>query len=235
MLLTSDWQVYSPSLYVREVEGLRKDAIFLNINQLRRTWYFEYLEHTFPEVTSGSRAKIDGYLEDLRAWEKDPSAYSRNAALAQRINSRFFEMIMSMIEGQATRGPVYVTAEIATNRGGQDVELTNALMAKYKFIPKGLVFETVEKEAPGYLSEVKLNLRGLTDGSVKFDAGDVTRKKVIPVYLSMAMSSGMYFASSGRHDRAIELFRQALTIDPAFEPAKKALETSQSMLQNRQK
>src|SRR6185369_2668757 len=42
MLLTSDWQVYSPMMYTRQIEHRRKDVITIDINQLRRSWYFDY-------------------------------------------------------------------------------------------------------------------------------------------------------------------------------------------------
>jgi tetratricopeptide (TPR) repeat protein len=64
-----------------------------------------------------------------------------------------------------------------------------------------------------------------------FDDNDVVKKKVIPVYVTMATSSGIYFASQGRHEKAIEKFKQALAIDAAFEPANKLLVKSQNALQ----
>lgn len=84
MLLTSDWQVYSPLLYVGEIENQRKDAVVININQLRRSWYFDYLNQSYPEVMEKSRDKIDAFLEELRAWEHNPKAYT-NDTLKQRI------------------------------------------------------------------------------------------------------------------------------------------------------
>jgi len=69
-------------------------------------------------------------------------------------------------------------------------------------------------------------IRGLRD-----NYNDVVRKKVIPVYVSMATISGIYLATQGRHERAIEKFMQALAIDPTFEPAKKLMFESQTALQ----
>src|SRR5262249_39827823 len=43
LVLTTDWQVYSPFLYVREIEQTRRDAVVIDVNQLRRTWYYDYL------------------------------------------------------------------------------------------------------------------------------------------------------------------------------------------------
>lgn len=232
MLLTSDWQVYSPSLYVREVERQRKDIIVININQLRRSWYFGYLNQSYPELVAASREKIDAYLEDLRAWEKDPARYQTSGPLSQRINSRFYEMIMSFIAVQSLSGPVYVTSDIGVNRSGQDAELTLAINSNYKLVPKGLVFGVVNKNGTNDLGEVSLFMRGITDRTLVLDDNDVAKIKVIPAYLSMAMNSGLYFAAIGDHQRAITHFKQALSIEPEFGPAKQGLAASEKTLAN---
>ncbi|HTF37989.1 MAG TPA: DUF2723 domain-containing protein, partial [Blastocatellia bacterium] len=50
MLLTRDWQVYSPMLYFREIEHRRDDAVVIDVNQLRRSWYFDYLRRAYPST-----------------------------------------------------------------------------------------------------------------------------------------------------------------------------------------
>ncbi len=228
MLLTTDWQVYAPSLYVREIEVRRRDAVVIDINQLRRSWYYDYLNQVYPEMMANSRSEVDAFLEDLRAWERHPDAYVSNTALQQRINSRFYEMILALVTSKLEETPVYVTSEIALNRGGQDAELTRALISKYKLAPKGLVFRVGKKTDTSEFEDPAILMRGLSGNA--FDDNDVVKKKVIPVYVTMATSSGIYFASQGRHEKAIEKFKQALAIDAAFEPAKKLLVKSQSAL-----
>jgi hypothetical protein len=230
MLLTTDWQVYAPSLYVTEVEGQRRDAVVININQLRRSWYYDYLDQVYPELMASSRSKVDAFLEDLRAWERHPDAYVGNVSLQRRINSRFYEMILALVTSKLEEAPVYVTAEIALKRGGQDVELTTALIERYRLTPKGLVFRVTKKSDTSAIEDPEILMRGLSNGA--FDDDHVVKKKVIPVYVTMAMISGSYFASRGEHESAIEKFMQALAIDSTFEPAKRALAKSESALQN---
>src|SRR5262245_28094766 len=43
LLLTQEWQVASPMLYAQEVEQRRRDVKVVDINLLRRSWYFDYL------------------------------------------------------------------------------------------------------------------------------------------------------------------------------------------------
>ena len=226
MLLTTDWQVHSPSLYVREIENHRRDVVLININQLRRSWYYDYLNQAYPEVMAGSRSEVDAFLEDLRTWERHPDTYAGNAALQRRINSRFYEMILALVNRNLKDAPVYVTSDIAFKRDGQDAELARALVSKYRLVPNGLVFRVGKTVDTPDLVDPVILIRGLRD-----NYNDVVRKKVIPVYVSMATISGIYLATQGRHERAIEKFMQALAIDPTFEPAKKLMFESQTALQ----
>jgi tetratricopeptide (TPR) repeat protein len=234
MLLTSDWQAYAPSLYVRDVEGQRKDIIFIDINLLRRSWYFSYLDQAYPEVTARSRGVIDIYLADLRAFEKDPRAFEKNTSLNLQINRRFEDMLLALAISQLEHAPLYLTLELVDpTRSAQDSELTKKLMEKYDFIPQGLIFRANGKNAPIDLNETELTIRGFSDGTLKFDDDDIVNKSVKPVYLDMFTNSGMVLAAKGRHDKAIVMFNQALKVDPNFEPAKKALGQSRRALQKR--
>ena len=175
-----------------------------------------------------SRSEVDAFLEDLRAWERYPDTYVTNVSLQHRINSRFYEMILALVARNLEEAPVYVTAEIALKHGGQDVELTRALVSKYRLAPKGLVFRVTRESDTTESEDPVILIRGLASNS--FDDEDVVTKKVIPVYVTMATSSGAYLASQGRHDKAIEKFEQALAIDATFEPAKRLLANSRNAL-----
>jgi tetratricopeptide (TPR) repeat protein len=230
MLLTRDWQVYSPMMYVNEIERRRTDVVAIDINQLRRSWYFDYLRQAYPPTIDEARDLVDSFLEDLRQWEQDPDLYQRDASLNQRINTRFYDMIRAFVTDHLRRGQVYITQDIALNREASDADLTKWLSDSYQFVPQGLVFQVTEKGATVQLTKARLATRGLADGSVRFEADDVVKVKVIPVYTSMLSNRGRYLAAQGRHEDAIEAFRQALEIEPSFGPANKALNDSQSAL-----
>jgi tetratricopeptide (TPR) repeat protein len=230
MLLTLDWQVYSPMLYLREMEHRRTDVIAIDINQLRRSWYYDYLSRTYPQTIEAARDKVDAFLEDLRHWEKDPDAYSRDRSLNERINTRFYDMIRAFVTNHIQSAPVYTTQEIATNIEGQDSELTKDLTGSYEFVPEGLIFHLMSKGEYHDLAEPHLITRGLRDGSLKFADDDVVTLKVLPVYLRMFTNRGRYLAFYGRHEQAIEAYRQALALDPDSKQAKQFLNESMSAL-----
>jgi tetratricopeptide (TPR) repeat protein len=226
MLLTRDWQVYSPMLYVRELERRRDDAVVIDVNQLRRSWYYDYLRRAYSAMIEQASDQVEAFLEDLRHWEHDPDLYQRDLVLNQRINSRFFEMILAFVTNHIRSAPVYVTLDIAGNRDGPDAELTKSLAGLYQFIPQGLVFQVTTDREFRQPADPQLIMRGLADGTIKFDDDDVVTLKVLPVYVTMSYNRGRYLAANGRHEQAIEAYRQSLALNPRFSLAQQAVNES---------
>jgi hypothetical protein len=71
MLLTGDWQLYSPLLYSTQVEGRRPDVVSIDLHLLRRSWYFGYLKRRFPDTMARVRPQVRDFLQELIAWEHD--------------------------------------------------------------------------------------------------------------------------------------------------------------------
>jgi tetratricopeptide (TPR) repeat protein len=226
MLLTGDWQVYSPMLYIHQLLRQRDDAVVIDINQLRRSWYYGYLARAYPSTIARSREKVDAFLEDLRHWEHDPGLYERDSTLNRRIDSRFYGMILALVTSHFKSAAVYVTSDIAANRKGTDLKLTRSLASAYQFVPQGLIFQLAQKGVFQRPSDHELVTRGLTGGGMKFEEDDVVRVKVLPVYVMMAYSRGRYLAAYGRHEQAIEAFKRALALDPGFSLAQQAIDES---------
>ena len=109
LLLTSDWQVYSPLLYFQEIEGWRPDVLAVDVTLLRRSWYIDSMRARAPERWAPLRAEADAFLDDLRAWERDPELYARSVSLTRRINDRFQTMVLALM---AASRQVYATADV---------------------------------------------------------------------------------------------------------------------------
>ena len=227
MLLTDDWQVYSPLLYLREIEGVRRDVVAIDILQLRRSWYYDYLNAAYPEMMAAARDKVDAFLEDLHHWEHDPDVYNNDLTLNQRINTRFYDMLQAFVVNHLRGAPVYITSLIAVNTQGQDRELSDWLRKTYDFVPRGLVFQVINKGG-GFMEPpaAPLETRGLNDGSLKFEDDDVVKAKVLPVYKMMLVNKGRYVAAYGQYDRAAAAFREALALDPNYQAAEQGLNES---------
>ena len=231
LLLTLDWQVVSPMLYVQEIEQRRREVEIVDINLLRRSWYFDYLRHAYPGLIERSREKIDAFVENLKEWERDPGAFASNQALTQRITAAFEEMIRSIVIHESKVAPVYVTRDLlfADTVNG---ELTKWLTQNYQLIPQGLVFNLADDQSFHESPDLCLQTRGLADGTLRFEKEDVVNVKVLPVYTSMLTNRGRYLALFNQHERAIAAFRQALALDPGLAAAQQGVVESTAKLRS---
>ncbi len=222
LLLTLDWQVYSPMLYIRTLEHRRLDATVIDVNLLRRSWYSQQLEREYPQLMHDVHAEATDFLEDLLHWEQDPGLYQRDRVLNERIDTRFTAMILAIIAAQLRSGPVYVTQDLVLSRDVQNNRLTKALSGKYPLVPQGLVFQLFQDRVYHDPPPVQLDTTSLIEVGLRFQPDDVVRLKVFPVYVTMLYNRGRYLAL-GRRREARGAFEQALALDPAFGPAQRAL------------
>jgi hypothetical protein len=231
LLLTQDWQVVSPMFYTQEVEQRRRDAKIVDVNLLRRSWYFDYLGHAYPGLIERSREKIDAFVEILKQWERDPGAFATNQSLTQRISAAFFEMLRSIVTNENKLAPVYIAQDLLfvdTMNG----ELTKWITQNYQLVPEGLVFNLAADRSFHDSPDPHLQTRGLADGTVRFEKDDVVNLKILPAYTSMLVNRGRYLALFNQHERAIVAFREALALDPNLAAARKGLAESTAKLPN---
>ena len=225
LLLTQDWQVASPMLYAQEIEQRRRDVKAVDINLLRRSWYFDYLKHAHPGLMDRSSEKIDPYVEILKQWERDPAAFARSRELTQRISVAFLDMIQAIVRNEITVAPVYITNEMlaADPTNGY---LTRWIPQSYQLVPQGLVFNLSTDQSFHESPEPHLRMRGLADGTVRFAKDDVANVKVLPAYTRMLTNRGKYLALFNQHERAILAFKEALALDPNLATAQQGLAES---------
>jgi hypothetical protein len=230
LLLTSDWQVYSPLLYFQEIESWRADVLVVDVTLLRRSWYVDSMRARAPTRWEPLRAEADVFLEDLRAWERDPERYARSVSLTRRINDRFQTMVLALMTASKR---VYVTGDVVLS-GSPDPDLAARLTRTFSLTPRGLVFaldnavairdRPVPDPSVSDLPVPDLQPRGLFDGTVQLADDDVARLKVQPVYLGMTVNRGHYLMARGDRERAAAAYRRALEWDPAYAPALDGLE-----------
>ena len=226
LLLTLDWQVVSPMFYTREVEHLRPDVKVIDVNLLRRSWYFDYLKRAYPKLIGRSRDKVESFVAELRQWDADPKAYAKDAILTQRIASKFQDMLASFVTKEMDVAPVYITNDIVFQTEARDKELTQWLTSRYQLVPHGLVFKLETDHGFHDPGALHLETRGLADGTLKFEPDDVVTLKVLPAYETMLVNRGRYLNVYGRHHEATEAFEMALKLDPKLELAQEGLRES---------
>ena len=229
LLLTQDWQVASPMLYAQEIEQRRGDVKVVDINLLRRSWYFDYLKHAHPGMMDRSREKIDPYVAILKQWESDPAAFSRSQDLTQRISMAFLEMIQAIVRNEIKTAPVYITNDVLI-ADSLNSYLTRWIPQTYQLVPQGLVFNLTTDQSFHESPEPHLRMRGLADGTVRFAKDDVANLKILPAYTRMLTNRGKYLASVNQHERANHAFKEALALDPGLTAAREGLEQSAAKL-----
>jgi tetratricopeptide (TPR) repeat protein len=225
LVLTQDWQVASPTFYIQEIEQRRSDVKVVDINLLRRSWYFDYLKHAHPAMMDRSREKIDPYVAILKQWERDPAAFSRNQDLTQRISMAFLEMIQAIVRNEIKVAPVYITNDVLV-ADSLNSYLTRWIPQSYQLVPEGLVFNLTTDQSFHEFPEPHLRIRGLADGTVSFAKDDVVNLKILPAYTRMLTNRGKYLASVNQHERAILAFKEALALDPNLGVAQQGLAQS---------
>ncbi|PYL01701.1 MAG: hypothetical protein DME32_08580, partial [Verrucomicrobia bacterium] len=178
LLLTLDWQVASPMLYTREIEQRRRDIKAIDVQPLRRSWYFDYLQRSYPSLIERSRDKIDAYVGELKKWEQDPDVYAQNTVLTRRIENAFQQMLRSFVDRELEVAPVYVTAELILTKESQNINFIEWLTHNFQAVPRGLVFQLKCDNEFHDSGEPHLQTRGLIDGTIRFAEDDVVRLKV---------------------------------------------------------
>jgi hypothetical protein len=231
LLLTQDWQVVSPMFYAQEIEQRRRDVKVVDINLLRRSWYFDYLKHAHPGLIDRSRDKIDPYVELLRQWERDPGAFTRNQGLTQRISMAFLEMVQAIVRNESRVAPVYITNDVLSS-DQTNAYLTRWIPQSYQLVPQGLVFNLATDQSFHDPPDLHLRTRGLADGTVHLANDDVARLKVLPAYTRMLINRGRYLALFNQHERAVLAFKEALALDPNLAAARQGVAESTAKLQN---
>jgi hypothetical protein len=229
LLLTQDWQVAAPMFYEQEVEQRRTDVKVVDINLLRRSWYFDCLKRAHPGLVERSRDKIDAYVEDLKEWERDPAAFARSQPLTQKISLAFLEMVRSIVTNEIRFAPVYMTNDLLVSNQ-MNGYLTQWIPQTYQLIPEGLVFYLASDQSFHDSPDPHLQTRGLADGTVRFEKDDVLNLKVLPTYTSMLVNRGRYLASFNQHERAIVAFKEALALNPGLAAAREGLAQSEAKL-----
>ena len=209
LLLTLDWQVASPMLYTREIEQRRPDIKAIDVQLLRRSWYFDYLRRSYPDLIERSRDKVDAYVSELKKWERDPNVYAQNAALTQRIENAFQQMLQSFVERELEIAPVYATAELILSKDNQNINFIEWLMQHFQAVPRGLVFQLTRDNEFHDPGELQFQTRGLIDGTMRFADNDVVKLKVLPIYKAMLQSRGQYLAHFHQDNRASAAFAEA--------------------------
>lgn len=203
LLLTGDWQLYSPWLYYRHVEGFRPDALVVDFNLLRRSWYLrQYLPRHYPALMTACREEAETFGHELDRFEQG-RPYDPN-----RIQTAFTGLLNAMIRHVQPGAGAALTLPVEAGVG-----------TGFTWIPEGLVMR-LAPASPVPAAATPADFPGLdTSGLPAIDdcRDEVARAKVLPAYAIMLANRGRYLTLQGRVEEALACFGEALRIHPGFD------------------
>jgi tetratricopeptide (TPR) repeat protein len=188
--------MYSPVLYIQNIEGTRKDVVMVDKELLRRSWYFKYLGEQHPWLLEGSSAEARSYLALLDEFEAGTLKDN------DEIQRRFIALINRFIHlGLAEGRPVYLAYNQAMDQ--RDYPGTAPDLAR---IPCGLLYRLLPADSL-VASRAGFELRGVFDPGVYKD--DRTRFNLMN-YPRMGFERAMLLARHGRYAEAEDVLRGLL-------------------------
>ncbi|HXU45375.1 MAG TPA: hypothetical protein VN783_07610, partial [Thermoanaerobaculia bacterium] len=223
LILTLDWQLYSPMRYFQDIEGRRRDALAIDLNLLRRSWYLADLRRAAPAVLAEVRPEADAYLVDLLAWEADPQRFGSDPARVGRLSQRYRTLVTALAERQLRHGRLYATHDLISGAPENDPEAHQAL-GSYQAVPRGILFELTRGPEVRPLAPLRLAaLPSLFGGVRRFAPDDVVEKKILPVYVDAFLFQATYLAGNHLPDQALATLDQGLAAIPEGNPTRDLL------------
>jgi len=197
LVLTINWDLYSPILYIQNIEGTRRDVVMVDKELLRRSWYFKALGEQHPWLLQGSREEVRSYLALLDEFEagtlKDNTEIQR----------RFIALINRFIHlGLAEGRPVYLAYNQAMDQ--TDFPGTAPDLAK---IPCGLLYRLLPGDSL-VESRPAFELRGVFDPGIYKD--ERTRVN-LSHYPKMGFERAMFLATHRRYAEAGDILKGLLS------------------------
>ena len=214
LLITGDWELYSPLMYFTEVERLRTDVRAIQTGMLLRTWYLDSLERRYPDLMKGVAAEVTAYRPWLKRWETLTSD-EWNADSTNRIE--LYRRVNALLSALITRNigtGVYATVDFALSQDDSVQPTIQQLAKTHDIVPRGVVVEYLPGHGVRDVQPLPLHTAGLNDGSTAYQPDDVVVTEVTPVYRGAFLMRARYLAISKHFDAAIAAYQEALTLDP---------------------
>jgi hypothetical protein len=223
MLLTRDWQVTSPMMYVQHVERARLDVAAVNLNLLERSWYLADIARRYPAVYGETQSALSAYRDRLAEWEANPRALYRDDARRRALAAAFDNLVIASLTAYLRTGRVYLTREVALGLDDKGGALARELRARYQLVPQGLVFELRRDRAFQPLEPLEFDVGRIAQVRRRVAGDHIVAQRIAPAYSDMLANRGLYLESHGRCEEATWSLMNALAIEPTNAAARAAL------------
>ncbi len=119
-----NWDFYSPWLYFRFEDSLRRDIILLDKELMRRSWYIDFIKRNHPGIYEHSKEYFEEFLRQVEPFEKSLPFNS------DVIDKAYYGMLHGIVENETKRRSVYTNIL-------NDRKFTSVLL----LVPSGILFK----------------------------------------------------------------------------------------------
>ena len=229
LLITNDWQMYSPMRYRLDVEKARPDLTVIETGFLQSDWYHDEINKRYPSLMRGLANEQSKVREQLTRLNAEPRLWQDPVARGE-LNDRLDDLILAMIDRQLQRGPVYMTVDSALGWDTRDKKLIDRLKAGHDIVPRGIVMELAAGHAIRDVKWTPLETRGLIDGSMQYDDDDPVPNELVPAYRAAFLTRARYLAITRHFKEALADYQQAQAFDPENSMIERELNAVQAMV-----
>jgi hypothetical protein len=135
ILLSYQWDfLVSPAYYYQNVEQYRDDVVVIDKELLRRSWYFDQLRVSHPEVLQRIEPEVQRFVEAVIPFERNQH-YN-----ASQIEQRYRALIARLVETGVEYGNVFLGPELVE---GEFRRRELSLPAGLLIVPDLLTFRVV--------------------------------------------------------------------------------------------
>jgi hypothetical protein len=188
VILTNVWDHYSPWLYLRFVESKRPDVDYLDTELCRRTWYFDYLKQSYPDLFATSEKEIKSFLKEVQPFENqrpfDPHVIER----------AYIKMLNSFLTKNFQTRPLYDDLI-----GGPKIGET------YLGVPEGMAFSFKDSLKYHPYDFPVFELRGVLDRTVYKDDRTLSNLRKYSIMMDLRMK---YLSDFKQEREAEALFKR---------------------------
>jgi hypothetical protein len=115
VIFSYQWDYFiSPSYYFQHAEGIRNDVAIVDKELLRRSWYYNQMNHNYAGVIKSIKPEINDFLKALKPFERDEQfdsalleKYYRaimTKLILENAGSRSFYIGLELFQGEMQRG-----------------------------------------------------------------------------------------------------------------------------------
>jgi len=107
VILSYQWDYFvSPSYYFQNIEGFRKDAVIIDKELLRRSWYYNQIKRNHPKIYNEIKAEAETFVNAVQPFENDEPY---NAAV---LEGSYQTVMTSLVKSNIDSRNVYIGPEI---------------------------------------------------------------------------------------------------------------------------